>query len=761
MLDGKRARASLIPLVGLFAGVSAFGGDAVLLQLRSDSAPEAYAEFTAEASQTMTGPDGNPMKVSSKSVYGLLTTTTVGAEGVQIRATFDRLYGYLAFGEGIQSRYDTDDPEAEDASPDHKAAFALVLNQAVTMTFDPAGVGKIVEGGEAIRTKLNELGPQNFVAGSMARDELADRRMLSNFGESVLAIYPNREVRVGETWKVTQHDEYPSVGKVIQSFECALEKIEPSPDGDVAVVRFSGTVVKDAAEQPAEGKRLGKIDGTFTGVARYAVNLGQFVDVRADTTSKIEVPPWWSQDPTADLMKIDGQFKTSYVRMSAADRVSRKAEIARAVAAARAARQAEEAAAMAGPIDPVTPANDPEPWLQWGGPNRDFKSSATGLANRWPEQGPRKLWERPLGDGFSTILCDGETLYTMYSARDASDPFQGEEVIVALKAGSGETLWEHRYAAPWPRDLQMEFGPGPHSTPLIVGDRLFAVGCTAILNSLDKRTGKPIWSKDLHAEYKAALNMRGYGSSPLAHEGNIVLPVSSEKGHAVMAFAQSDGAVAWAGGEFEPGYASLFSIEAFGRPQLVAFTGKNVCGLEPGSAATLWSFDYPTQFGANISTPVWNSEDQQLFISAAYGMGSRGLRLEDSGGQIAAREAWSNNKFKIQHANAVRVGDWVYGSSGDFGPAFLCSVNSATGEFGWRQRGIAKATMLYADGKLIVLDEDGALFLVKADGKQYRLLAKAPDVLAKTAWTAPTLYGRTLYLRDRTNIVALDLSPAP
>jgi hypothetical protein len=76
---------------------------------------------------------------------------------------------------------------------------------------------------------------------------------------------------------------------------------------------------------------------------------------------------------------------------------------------------------------------------------------------------------------------------------------------------------------------------------------------------------------------------------------------------------------------------------------------------------------------------------------------------------------------------------------------------------GWRQRGIAKATLVYADGKLIVLDEEGTLALVKADAANFRILGKATGVCEKIAWTAPTLHGRTLYIRDRKKIMALDL----
>src|SRR6187397_102450 len=53
-------------------------------------------------------------------------------------------------------------------------------------------------------------------------------------------------------------------------------------------------------------------------------------------------------------------------------------------------------------------------WLQWGGPRRNFTAEAPPLANSWPQGGPRKLWERSLGEGHSTILVEGTRLYTMF-----------------------------------------------------------------------------------------------------------------------------------------------------------------------------------------------------------------------------------------------------------------------------------------------------------------------------------------------------------
>ena len=68
-----------------------------------------------------------------------------------------------------------------------------------------------------------------------------------------------------------------------------------------------------------------------------------------------------------------------------------------------------------------------EVWGQWGGPTRDFAVKAKGLAASWPEKGPRQLWKRELGEGYSAIISDGPTLYTMYSRGD-------QEVVVALAA---------------------------------------------------------------------------------------------------------------------------------------------------------------------------------------------------------------------------------------------------------------------------------------------------------------------------------------
>jgi hypothetical protein len=98
----------------------------------------------------------------------------------------------------------------------------------------------------------------------------------------------------------------------------------------------------------------------------------------------------------------------------------------------------------------------------------------------------------------------------------------------------------------------------------------------------------------------------------------------------------------------------------------------------------------------------------------------------------------------------------LYGSSGDFGPAFFMGVHVRTGKIKWRERGISKATCVYGDGKCILLDEDGHLVLARISPEKFTVVSKC-EVAERTAWAAPTLVGKTLYLRDRKKITALDL----
>ena len=399
-------------------------------------------------------------------------------------------------------------------------------------------------------------------------------------------------------------------------------------------------------------------------------------------------------------------------------------------------------------------------WPQWGGPQRNFIVDVKGLADKWPEGGPPVIWTRPLGTGHSSIVADDGRLFTMYrvgNGRARQGPWEAEEAVIAMDAKTGKTIWEHKYAS---RREDFSFGAGPHSTPIVIGNRLFTFGTNKQLFAFDKTSGKILWSHDLIKEFNSPeLLIRpvvktGYGCSPVAFGDTIICSVGGP-GQSVMAFRQSDGSVVWKSGDFLTSEAAPILIEFGGRPQVVFLAGGTVTALDPANGNVLWSHPHDPGNDLNCGTPIWGP-DNILFVSSAYKAGSRAILLKQVGGATQAEELWFTNRVRFMFLNAIRLGDYIYGTTGDFGPAFLTALNIKTGQSAWQHRGFGRASLVYADEKLIIMDEDGDLALAKVTPENVTILSQA-KIFDTTTWTRPTLVGTTLFARDREKIVALDL----
>ena len=155
------------------------------------------------------------------------------------------------------------------------------------------------------------------------------------------------------------------------------------------------------------------------------------------------------------------------------------------------------------------------PWTQWGGPKRNFQTDATGIKDVWPASGPRVVWKRALGEGYSAPVVENGVLYTMYGK-------SGQEVVLAANAETGQTLWEHVTPMTFQSDAP-EMGNGPYSSPLIAGDRLFTTGVAGRLQGLDKKSGKLLWTQQLWSDHHGSQMMYGYSSSPIAFRDTVVV----------------------------------------------------------------------------------------------------------------------------------------------------------------------------------------------------------------------------------------------
>jgi len=388
----------------------------------------------------------------------------------------------------------------------------------------------------------------------------------------------------------------------------------------------------------------------------------------------------------------------------------------------------------------------PDAWTQWGGPQQDFCAPAGELASSWSESGPKTLWNRELGDGYSAILFENDRLYTMYRSGT-------EEVVVCLDAGNGETIWKQGYRQELHPNHLGGYGHGPRATPLISGELLFTIGIAGRLHALNKDDGKVVWSRELLGEdLGGTFQGHGYSSSPMAYNDMVIVPVGGAAG--LVAFNQKDGSVRWKSVGFRNSFSSPRLVELAGEPQILVFMAEELIGVNPNDGAVRWRYPHVNQWGHNISVPVV-VDGETIFLSSPQ-TGARGIRLTRKEEAIEVEEVWSQRRIQFYHVSSVRDGDWVYGSSGMMAPAFMTAINIRTGEIGWRERGVAKANCVEADGKLVILDEDGVLYLATASPREFVVHAST-QLFDEVAWTVPTIVGTTLYVRDNKRILALDL----
>ncbi|MEJ7605537.1 MAG: PQQ-binding-like beta-propeller repeat protein [Bryobacteraceae bacterium] len=382
-------------------------------------------------------------------------------------------------------------------------------------------------------------------------------------------------------------------------------------------------------------------------------------------------------------------------------------------------------------------------WPQYGGPEGNFVSK-TAVASTWPQSGPKQLWTRPLGEGYSGVTIDSGILYTMYRNTN-------EEVIVALDNASGKTKWELAYESSR-SGLALENGPGPHSTPLVLGDRVFTIGIRGRMHALDKKTGKLAWSKELFTSFPGSSEAdRGYSVSPVAYKNTILVKLGGPN-HAIVALNPKDGSLLWQSESWVNAPATPIVVQIGGKDVLLTQFSEEVVSLTR-NGKVLWTHPHKTDWGLNITPPLYGP-DRIVVVTSAYSGGARGIQLDANG--TNPQELWKHNRLRVHFTTALRIDGHVYGSSGDFGPSPLTCVEVKSGRVVWQDRTFSKANLVQAGNKTILLDEDGVLGLVTLAPEGLKVHSKS-QVASSNAWTAPSLAGTILYVRDRKNIAAFDL----
>ena len=104
----------------------------------------------------------------------------------------------------------------------------------------------------------------------------------------------------------------------------------------------------------------------------------------------------------------------------------------------------------------------PADWPNWRGPTHDGAIASFTEPAAWPEHLTRK-WKVDVGLGYATPILVGNRIYMFARQGD-------NEVLDAIDADTGRTIWQSSYAAPFTMNpAAARHEKGPKSTPAFAG----------------------------------------------------------------------------------------------------------------------------------------------------------------------------------------------------------------------------------------------------------------------------------------------------
>lgn len=377
-------------------------------------------------------------------------------------------------------------------------------------------------------------------------------------------------------------------------------------------------------------------------------------------------------------------------------------------------------------------------WPQWRGPNRDGISKETGLLKQWPAEGPPLVWKATgAGRGYSSFAVSDGRLFTMGLRGD-------REYVIAFDVATGKEAW----ATPDGTAYRDSRGDGPRGTPTVDGNNLYALGGNGDLSCLDAKTGRIVWAMNVLTKFGGENTNWGISESPLVIDDKLLVNAGGP-GASIVALNKKDGSLIWKSQSDKAGYSSGMPVQMGNTTQVVFFTHRRALGLDLKDGKLLWEYARPANDVANVATPVVRGN--RVFISSDYGTGAGLIEIKADG---KAQEVYFTKEMRNHHSSSILIEDHLYGFSG----GILTAMRFDTGEVAWKDRSVGKGSLVYADGNLYALSENGVVGLIEATPTGYREKGRfriRQDSLP--TWTHPIIAGGRLYLRDQDTIYAYDV----
>ena len=409
-------------------------------------------------------------------------------------------------------------------------------------------------------------------------------------------------------------------------------------------------------------------------------------------------------------------------------------------------------------------ASPEQGWPQWRGPRRDGICDETALLPAWPEVGPKLLWKTSnLGQGYSAPIVVAGRLYLTGDRED-------ELHLVALDL-QGRKLWESQNGRAWKTPY-----PGARASCTYSEGRLYHMNAHGRVGCFEAATGQEVWAVDMFERF-GGKNITWATSENLLVDGPRVIITPGGSQALMAALDKKTGATVWKteplrlGASPSPAheratepvgaldscsYSSPILFQLGDRRHIVNCSLRHTFGVDADTGQLLWTRPFPTRYSVIAATPVLIGDG--LFVTAPENdQGGRLYRIQTQGNKVQIDTVWTT-PLDTCHGGQVFVDGALYGSWYRKGKGWA-AVDAQTGVTRFLTEELAQGSVLYADGRLYCLGQDGEMALLKptAAGFEFAGRFRLTPERKSDVWTHPVIHDGRLYLRVHDTLFCYDI----
>lgn len=420
-------------------------------------------------------------------------------------------------------------------------------------------------------------------------------------------------------------------------------------------------------------------------------------------------------------------------------------------------------------------------WPSFRGPNASGVADGFPTATTWNiDTGDNIRWKTAIpGLGHSSPIIWGDRIFLTTAVPASGEAYlkvglygDGDSVkddapqswrILCLDKKSGKILWEKEAHQGTPKIKRHPKASHANSTPATDGSHLVAFFGSEGLYTFDL-DGNLKWSRNLgvlDAGAPGAPDYQwGFASSPIIHDGKVIVQCDVQGDSFLAAFNLADGTELWrAPRDEDPTWSTPTVCASAAHTQVVCNGYKRIGGYDLATGKELWWM----KGGGDVPVPTPVVAHDLIYITNAHGSESPiyAIRPAAEGditlpaiGESNTHIAWSKSRRGNYMQTPLVYRDHLYMCKDN---GIFTIYHAQSGEQTARRRiGGGKtgftASMIAADGKVYVTSEEGDVYVLQA-GPEFKLLST--NALGDLTMATPAASEGALFFRTQKSLIAV------